>query len=113
MSLDLRKYRGTLAVTALVFSLYCSGFTASALQGLLDLGRLRATLPDSSALRVSVFATIELGGLFLLFVGGWVMWLVLMKPLFSKSEMSAYLGFELEPQSRLKKVFKRVFNLIY
>jgi len=116
MHVIIRKYRGTLAVAALVFSIYSSGLSAVALQGLYHPGMLAAILPESLALRCTLFVIMELGGLVLfsaLFLGGWAMWLVLMKPLYSRSEMSAYLGFELQPQSRLKRAFKRVFNLIY
>ena len=117
MRFNTKKYRGAMAITALVFLIYGSAFLAVALMGRfgprLNLG---VRLPDRPLLAVNLFVMMELSVLvfvILLCFADWVVWLVLMKLLYSRSEMSAYLGFELAPQSRLKRIFKRVFNLIY
>ena len=118
MMSDTMKYRlrGAIAIASLVFVLEGSGFLSAALMRQIFPLNLGVRLPDRPLLAVSLFVMMELSVfvfLILLCFGDWVVWLVLMKRLYGRSEMSAYLGFELEPQSKMKKIFKRVFNLIY
>ncbi len=111
-----RLFRGALAITSLVLLLYGSALSATALMRRFGPRNVGVRLPDRPLLVFSLLVMTELSVLALLILlcfGGWVVWLVLMKPLYTRSEMSAYLGFGLEPQSKVKKIFKRVFNLIY
>ena len=73
-------------------------------------------LPDRPLLGLTLIAIADLGGLVLslmVLFSGWVIWLVLMKPLFTRGEMSNYLGLESAKQSRAKRPVKRIFELVY
>lgn len=73
-------------------------------------------LPDRPLLALTMIALADLGGLVLLLMvlfSGWIIWLMLMKPLFTRNEMSNYLGLESAKQSRAKRLVKRIFDLVY
>src|SRR5262249_40577488 len=52
------------------------------------------------------------GCLFGLLTGG-ALWLILMKPFFTASELNTVLGLDIGKQNSVKRLVKRVFNLIY
>jgi len=116
MQFNTRKYRGAIAIASLVSVMYGGGFSATALMRLIGPLNLGTQFEDRPLLALTVFMTGILGVfvfVLLLFFSDWVVWLVLMKPLYSKSEMSTYLGFELAGPGWMKRICKRVFNLIY
>ena len=45
-------------------------------------------------------------------VGGGTVWLIAMKPFFTRSELSIMLGLQIEKQCTAKRLVRRVFNLI-
>src|SRR2546421_10204343 len=90
-----RLFKGALAITSLVLLLYGSALFATVLMRRFGPRNLFSRLPDRPLLAVSLIVMLELSVfvfLILLCFGDWVVWLVLMKRLYSRSEMSAYLG---------------------
>ncbi len=79
-------------------------------------GNLLPRFPENPNIWVPLFLLTELATVVIPLIGsalGAILWLLLMKLFFTRSEMSIFLGLELGKRSRSKRLVKRFLDLVY
>ncbi len=112
--------RSALATTSLVLLVSTSSMLPFlAFRKFVPRNVVGAILPDNALVGVLLILTAAVAAVIVgvaccLFgvSGGGTVWLISMKPFFTRSELSIMLGLEIEKQSSAKKLVRRVFDLI-
>ena len=112
--------RSALATTSLVLLVSTSSMLPFlAFRKFVPRNVVGAILPDNTLVGILLILTAAVAAvivgvaccLFGVLAGGTV-WLISMKPFFTRSELSIMLGLQIEKQSSAKKLVRRVFDLI-
>ena len=105
-----------MAITSLILSFYCGAWLIFAVLRASVPRNLFGMLPDRPVTALALAVLVELGAVALLMIGAVIsgmVWLVLMKSLFSKGETLILLGLDLGKATLGKKLVKRYVEFVF